>query len=173
MAGLSAKDLSLSATRTNKNLCSACKGLGVSLQKHPQLPRPHATACNICKGLRFKPSIAGTLFKGVSYSEILNKPLAESAPTLASLSKAKTSLELIKTLNLDYLPLGMPTALLSASELRRIELLKALCNSSPTKSGVIIIESPHAGFSPKDIEAIETLRTQHPLAKNCAWIEID
>jgi ABC-type branched-subunit amino acid transport system ATPase component len=173
MAGLSSKDLSISATRTNRNLCSACKGLGVTLQKHPQLSRPHATACSLCKGLRFKLSIAATLFKGVSYGEILNKPLSESASTLAALSKAKTTLELITTLNLDYLPLGMPTVLLSPSEQRRIELIKALCNSSPTKPGVIIIESPYAGFSPKEIEAIETLRRQHPLAQNCAWIEID
>jgi excinuclease UvrABC ATPase subunit len=127
----------------------------------------------MCKGLRFKPAVAATLFKGVSYSEILNRPIAESVSILTSLARAKTIVELVSALHLHHLPLGMPIVLLSPSELRRLELIKGLRNSTPTKPGVIILESLHAGFSDVHAQAIETLRDQHPLAKDCTWIEID
>jgi ABC-type lipoprotein export system ATPase subunit len=172
MAGLSPKDFLISSPRSNKYLCGGCKGLGVALRRIQGSPRPHAAPCPTCQGLRFKAPVATTLFKGVSFSEILHQPLTVSAATLSSLANAKEGIELAHTLGLQHLPLGMPVALLSPSELRRVAIIKALRGAAATRPTLIFVQEPCLGFSSEERAALDTIQREHPRARQSCWIEV-
>lgn len=125
VAGLTAKDFSLGSPRSNRYICRRCKGLGVILESIPGIPRPTATPCHICGGQRFTDPVCSARFNGVSYQEILNRPIRDSIQVLGALTKASEILERVSRLGLDELPLGMPLALLSSSERHKLLTLHA------------------------------------------------
>jgi hypothetical protein len=171
-AGLTAKDFTFGSLRTHPYLCRECRGLGVVLTWRDDLPRPLASPCRMCFGARFKTPVHDTLFRNVAYSTLLNRPLRESLETLRALPRSRDLLQYIKLLDLEHLPLGMPVALLSSSEYRRLLILKAALEARPTKVQTIIIEEPELGFSQLQREGLLVLQRLESLADRCCWIEI-
>lgn len=169
--GLSAKDFTFSASRSHKYLCRGCKGLGVTLLAHERLYRPRAKPCSLCLGARFKEPVASTLFRGVSYKTLLNQPLETTMDTLRSLPRTHVLIEGLTLLDLEHLPLGMPVALLSSSELRRVLLLKSVLSARPGHPRTIALEAPELGFARRHRDGIEALQKLPSIVDSCRWLE--
>ena len=170
--GLTAKDFTLFRTRSPRHICEHCSGLGVVLTPYETLPRPLAVPCGVCRGTRCKPPISTALFRGVSFSTILNLPISQSAQTLTALSKAKQVLDMVMTLDLHHLPLGMPTALLSTSEVRRLFVARALRQARQSKPAIILFESPNVGLSKLHQERLARIRDTSLADKSATWVEV-
>lgn len=149
--GLTAKDFAIDRARKNPCLCSECGGLGVLLEHIEELPRPIASPCHICQGQRYTATVHKTLFKGTSLPEMLNRPIADSLETLRALPKVSKVLDLIITMDLGHLPLGMPIELLSDSELRALELVIALARATPSNPSLILLEEPNLFLSAQQL----------------------
>jgi hypothetical protein len=169
--GLTTRDFSFTAARSHPYLCRGCKGLGIALLQTTPLPRPRAKPCVLCHGKRFKEPVASTLFRGVSYATLLNRPISLAIDTLRVLPRTRDLLECLQLLALEHLPLGMPTALLSSSELRRLLVLKAILAARPGQTRTIIIQAPHFGFTQAHRDGIEALQRLPFLADRCRWVE--
>jgi hypothetical protein len=168
--GLVAKDFTFGALRSHPYLCRGCKGLGVILVEHSQLPRPLAKPCSVCLGAHFKEPVASTLFRGIPYSSFLNLPVEQVFELLRSLQRSKYLPQYITLLDLQHLPLGMPTALLSTSELRRVLILKGLLVARGNTTRAIRIEAPHLGFTKVQRDGLEALQKLPELAGTCRWL---
>jgi len=170
--GLTHKDFAIFGSRSPRYVCRACRGLGVTITNHPDLPHPISIPCNICAGVRCESTIGSCLFRGVPFTTILNRSIAESFAVLSALPKAKPILEIAKELDLLELPLGMPLSLLESSEARRLAIAAALIDSRPAKPSVVVFEAPDVGLSLTHQTAIARLRDKGLASKSLAWIEI-
>jgi len=170
--GLSAKDFTLFGTRAPRYACSHCRGLGVILDYHKELPRPLASPCPVCSGLRCKHPITSALFRGVPFPTVLNQPIAHSYATLAALAKARRPLEVSGAVGLHHLPLGMPLALLSSTERRKLSIASALCKGRTAKPVVIILEAPDADLCGSHRESLNKLRDAALVEGRAIWIEV-
>jgi len=140
--GLRSKDFTIDRSRKNPYLCSGCGGLGVLLDRIEELPRPLAHPCPVCSGKRYSERVRKALFKGSSLGELLNRPIIELLDTLRALPKASRIVDLILSMELGHLPLGMPMELLSDSELRAFELVVAVTRATKSAPSLILIEEP-------------------------------
>jgi hypothetical protein len=170
--GLTNKDFAILGTRSPRYVCSRCRGLGVTLTENPGLTRPIAQRCDVCAGARCDATIGSCLFRGISFSTILNRSMSESIDVLSSLPKAKSILEIVWQLDLLELPLGMPTALLELSEARRLALAAALIEARPARPSLLVFEGLKVGLSPSHQAAIIKLRDAALAERSLAWIEI-
>jgi hypothetical protein len=168
--GLVAKDFTFGALRSHSYLCRGCKGLGVIVLEHTRLSRPLAKPCSTCLGARFKEPVASTLFRGISYAALLNRRLTETLDTLRSLPRSKDLPQYITLLELQHLPLGMPLALLSSSELRRVLVLKGVLAARIGKVSKIAIEAPHLGFTTSQRDGLKALQELPTLTDICRWL---
>ena len=169
--GLSAKDISLRPRGSRGFACRDCGGLGVLLEHLEHINRPRASRCYACDGARFMGGAEKLLFRGLSLSQILNSTFSELISVLSALPKSSLPLKLIKLLGLEVLPLGMPLALLSFSERRRVQLVTAaLAGQSATRPQVAIVELPFAGLSEKHAHAVEALLRDSDLSPNTCWL---
>jgi hypothetical protein len=170
--GLTHKDFAIFGSRSPRYVCRACRGLGVAITSHPDLPHPISIPCSICAGARCESTIGSCLFRGVPFTTILNRSIADSFEVLSSLPKAKPILEIAKELDLLELPLGMPLNLLESSETRRLAIAAALIDSRPAKPSVVVFEAPDVGLSLTHKTAIARLRDKGLASRSLAWIEI-
>lgn len=171
MHGLTAKDFILFGTRSPRYACAHCRGLGVLLSPYQQLPRPLAAPCPVCRGLRCKSPVGSALFRGISFSTTLNQSIERSSETLTALSKAKQTLHHVQALGLQHLPLGMPLALLSSSELRRLRIVQAVTQSRASRPSIVLLEEPWVGLLDHYRDAIVQIRDAALTEKAIAWIE--
>jgi excinuclease ABC subunit A len=170
--GLRARDFSLAATRSNPHICNACKGLGVTLQFFDELPRPLAAPCQVCHGLRCKSPVRDILFRGTSFSRMLNQNFDEAFVTLKALPKAARTLKLIEMFELQKLPLGMPLTLLSDSEQRAVLLAQALLRATRARPSIVLIEEPEMHLSRQQRCAIEEVCSNWPEGALVSRIEV-
>jgi hypothetical protein len=171
--GLSAKDFTLFGTRSASYACSGCYGLGVLLHYHEQLPRPLATPCSLCRGLRCKQPVSSALFRGVAFSTALNQPIERSRAALSNFSTARKALDISAALGLHHLPLGMPVALLSARERRKLSIAAALRRGRSTKPVVIILEAPNVDLYVAGHEPLVEVRDAALGEGRAVWIEVE
>lgn len=170
--GLTPKDFILFGTRTNRFRCNRCYGLGVLLAQHETLPRPLATACPVCKGLRCHAPLSSALFRGVPFSTALNQDIELLSSSLVSLPQGKRTLHIISALSLQHIPLGMPVALLSRSEYRRMLIAQAILQTRSSKPTVVLVEEPTACLSAAHFGAVRKLRDETLQSATCAWVEL-
>lgn len=168
--GVVAKGLSLRARKGRGFACSACGGLGIILAPAPPAPRPAAQPCESCGGARFVAPANSLLFRGRTLGEILDADFAEMRELLRVLPKSGPALALMAHLDLTHLSLGMPLALLSYSERRRLELLLAALAGKPSRPLITFVDSPYAGLSERHAVAAQSLMESPTLAPHTAWI---
>lgn len=169
--GLAAKDLTLRPRTRTGFACRSCDGLGVHLERLEGVSRPKASRCSTCDGARFLGGPEKLLFRGLSISQILNSTFSQSSSFLRALPRSSLVLKLVELLDLSHLPLGMPLALISFSERRRVQLLAATMDGhSPKRPQVVLVELPFAGLSEKHAHAVESIVTTPELAPQIAWV---
>jgi hypothetical protein len=170
--GLSAKDFMLFGTRYPRYVCLHCRGLGVVLDYHKQLPRPLASPCLACHGLRCKNPVSTALFRGVPFPTALNQPIERSYATLATLTKTRRALEVSAALGLHHLPLGMPVALLSLTERRKLSIASVLSKGRPAKPVVVVLEAPESALYGGHRDSLAQLRDAALHEGRVIWIEV-
>ena len=172
--GLSAKDLALRPRGSRGFACRACGGLGVLLEPGEAISRPQAARCSVCDGSRFVGGPEKLMFKGLSIPQILNSSCGEQLSLLGALPRSSLALRLLDLLDLLHLPLGMPLALLSRSERRRVQLLEAaLSGHSPKRPQVVLVELPFSGLAAKHAIGVRKLLTTGELAPHVGWVAIE
>ncbi len=168
--GLHAKDLSIRSKKRPSASCPTCFAAGVILEKIPGCERPAALPCYTCIGMRFSAPASEVLFRGLSLSEILNSSASQITGVLSALPKTRQVLELLTLLDLNQINLGMPIALLSFSEHRRLQLLKSALLGTLSRPAICIIEYPYAGLSEQHSRAVHELIETRTYAPYTAWI---
>lgn len=172
LLGLAFKDFLITSGRRNPHLCPACQGLGVHVSIIPELPRPLAEPCHTCHGLRFKAPVGKMLFRGTALATILNQSIADSIPLLSALRRSKETLELITSLHLTHIPLGMPLSLLRGPERRAISIIGALVRAKPTNPAILLMEEPRARLSDVQLDGLDKIRRDPRIRELTCWIEI-
>lgn len=113
------------------------------------------------------------LLKGVSYSSLLNSTILGALPILTTLPKVTELLRLLDELQLSDLPLGMPLALMSYTELRRIRFIEILINLKKTLPNVVLVEEPLIGWSPTILSVVEQNMCRYAEKTATTWILVD
>jgi len=103
---------------------------------------------------------------------LLNATFDESAVLLKTLPKLSSALALINALSLSYLPLGMPTALLSTSELRLIKIIRAILEGTQPRPLLIIVEEPLTGISLEQQRALISLMNDPERSHGATWVAV-
>ena len=171
--GLSPRDFLSNTVKRNQHICPHCRGLGVVLSYQEEIHRPEAEGCSRCDGQRFAKEVARCTFKGVSYSSLLNSTILGALPILTTLPKVTELLRLLDELQLSDLPLGMPLALMSYTELRRIRFIEILINLKKTLPNVVLVEEPLIGWSPTILSVVEQNMCRYAEKTATTWILVD
>ena len=137
---------------TGLGRCPHCKGLGyeeVEMQFLSDLYLP----CPLCDTHRFKPEVLAVNWKGKNVAEILQLTVAEACNFLVNEPKILQKLEILRSIGLDYLPLGQPLNTLSGGESQRLKLVQYL--SSPTKGPLLLLlDEPTTGLHREDVKSL-------------------
>jgi ABC-type transport system involved in cytochrome c biogenesis ATPase subunit len=168
--GLTPKDFNLSARSKASHLCPECSGAGVILESVPHFERPEVRPCMVCLGTRFRAPIKDIEFRGRPLWRVLNSTFTEEASVLRALPKVSKTLSLLALLELDKLPLGMPTSLLSFSERRLTAIATSILSASASRPPVLVIEEPFAGLSDRQAQGLTALMSEHELGRDVTWI---
>ncbi len=170
MLGLTPKDFNLSSRAKPNYLCPKCSGLGIVLESVPGFERPQARPCLICLGTRFRTPIKEIEFRGRALWQLLNSTFSEAESVLRALPRVANSLSLLKLLELDHLPVGMPACLLSFSERKLTAIGTSILSGTKSRPTVLIIEEPFAGLSERQAAGLTQLITNHELGKDVTWL---
>jgi len=122
--------------------CEVCKGLG----------ELETNICPSCLGKRYKPEILGITFKGLSISDVLQKPISDLDSYFDN-PKLNFALNVMHRLGLSHLSLGRQTPSLSGGEAQRVKLAQVLISSHRkiNEGGALfIMDEPTTGLNVKD-----------------------
>ena len=118
-------------TRSDALVCRGCKGFGVFLERidHSII---NSGPCPTCQGHRFADKVAQIQFRGRTVWEVLSGSVEANRALIRTIPRATPLLNLIEIVGLTYLPLGLPSELLTESE--RI-LLQCAVAAIPPSNG--------------------------------------
>ncbi len=170
--GLTPRDFNLSTRSKPNYLCPECSGVGILLESVPDFERPEACACPVCLGARFRAPIKEIEFRGRALWRVLNSTFREESGVLRALPKVSKALSLLSLLELDHLPIGMPTSLLSFSERRLAAIATSILSATASRPTVLVIEEPFAGLSTVQAEGVTKLMSGHEISKDVTWIVV-
>jgi len=172
MLGMQAKDFIIGQAKQTKYVCPDCKGAGVRIARDTYSALPAISPCLHCWGTRFRSPIKEISFKGRTLGQVLNSELQTCAPILQALPKMTAVPELVQLLGLSSIPMGMPVAALTPTEVRRLSILKWMLAATASTPSVIVLEEPFIDLSQSEAEGLVTA-LHHPLAKGrMAWIVV-
>jgi excinuclease ABC subunit A len=109
--------------------------------------------CDVCKGARYNRETLEVKFKGKSIADILEMTVEEALSFFANIPKAKSKLETLMDVGLDYIKLGQPATTLSGGEAQRVKLAEQLSKRSTGKT-VYILDEPTTGLSFQDVDKL-------------------
>jgi hypothetical protein len=171
MLGLTARDLMLGQLRQSSMVCGSCKGTGILINENAISARREP--CHTCWGSRFRSPAREVTFKGRTLWEILNAPLSASRETLRALPKMKEVFELVSSLGLAELPLGMPVTLLATHHRRRLAIAHAMLSGTPTRPSLIVVEDPEAAFIGGERATLEAAVTHPAFRERAGWLGVN
>ena len=168
--GLSAKDFSTHRRGKKNFICRRCNALGLLLSYREGLHRPEACRCPVCEGTRFGNPLQTCTFKGISYGKLFDMTLQHIASVFTHIPKMSQTLSYAAELSLNHLPIGMPIALLSHSELRRLRLLEVITTFKKTLPNLILLEDPNIGWGTVADSTIQTIIERSTEEYDASWI---
>lgn len=142
MRGYTKASFSLSGRQSLR--CAHCAGVGTV----------GGAPCSVCGGLRFRPELAEVRFKHLSFGELLSLSTSEALEVLQAIPKCAAPLKLLCEVQLGYLLLGQSTASLSAGELQRLRVVRALRQPA---GALLILDEPTRGLGGSEIESLMQL----------------
>jgi excinuclease ABC subunit A len=141
--------------------CSTCKGKGV-IQDDLFFLGEVERDCPDCHRARYAPKTLQVAWKGRNIRDWLNLTIAEFEAEAPLPTATRRSLVLARDMGLGYLPLSLPTTMLSGGEAQRLRIAARLACGE--KRLVCIIDEPTRGLSEFDVKQL--LDTMIPLCKN-------
>lgn len=132
--------------------CEACRGEGMNEIEMNFLPSVFVT-CDVCKGARYNRETLEVKFKGKSISDVLSMNVEEALKFFENIPRAKTKLETLMDVGLDYIQLGQPATTLSGGEAQRVKLAEQLSKRSTGKT-FYILDEPTTGLSFQDVDKL-------------------
>lgn len=135
-------------------MCSTCQGSGKKVVEMNFLEDIVFT-CEDCLGMKVK-KIYGEITDGnFTFDQAMNSPIEDAFRKIKKTPKVIRTIELLKTLNLDYLSLDRPISSLSGGERQRVKLLSEMVKG--VRNSILFFENLSFGLSQKDLLNIEVL----------------
>ncbi|MEB3197280.1 MAG: excinuclease ABC subunit UvrA [Candidatus Sericytochromatia bacterium] len=132
--------------------CEACKGEGVNVIEMHFLPDVHVP-CDVCKGKRYNRETLEVRYKGKNIAEVLELTIEQALEFFAAVPRARTKLQTLFDVGLEYLQLGQPATTLSGGEAQRVKLAEQLSRRSTGRT-LYILDEPSTGLSFYDVEKL-------------------
>jgi hypothetical protein len=131
MEGITEKDFKrLTNRKPNIHTCPHCKGTGLLAVQSDRTEKETSSRvllrCSHCNGRRYDDRIGKVTVKGLSLAGYLDQSFNETYPFLRTLPTLVATIDILRDLALDHLPLGLPTNLLGPSERLMLGFVKAL-----------------------------------------------
>lgn len=132
--------------------CEACRGEGMNEIEMNFLPSVFVT-CDVCKGARYNRETLEVKFKGKSISDVLSMTVEEGNKFFENIPRAKTKLQTLMEVGLEYIQLGQPATTLSGGEAQRVKLAEQLSKRSTGKT-IYILDEPTTGLAFQDVDKL-------------------
>ncbi len=132
--------------------CEACGGEGLNRIEMHFLPDVFV-ACEVCKGRRYNRETLEIRFKGKSIGDVLEMTVEEALEFFSSIPRARTKLQTLHDVGLDYIKLGQPATTLSGGEAQRVKLAEQLSRRS-TGTTLLILDEPTTGLAAYDVDKL-------------------
>lgn len=172
MLGLSHRDFVIGQARLSPSLCGTCRGGGLVLNEEGEL-LSDVSLCPSCSGTRFSGPGRDVTFKGKTLWQILNSTIDGAAGTLHALPKMGHVVELLRILDLQHIPLGIPTALLPRATRRLFSAIRATVSATTTRPSLIVIEEPFVGLSDQQLSRFTEFVSHPSIATKAAWVGVE
>jgi excinuclease ABC subunit A len=150
--------------------CEACGGDGVVKIEMHFLPDVFVT-CDICKGKRYNRETLEIAYKGKNIADLLDMTVSEAMNFLENIPPARTKLQTLSDVGLDYIRLGQQATTLSGGEAQRVKLSKELSKRSTGRT-LYILDEPTTGLHFADIhKLLEVLKRLADMGNTIVVIE--
>lgn len=130
--------------------CESCGGAGVNEIEMNFLPSVYVT-CDVCKGRRYNKETLEVKFKSKSIFDVLNMTVEEALKFFDAIPRAKTKLQTLHDVGLDYVKLGQAATTLSGGEAQRVKLATELSKRATGKT-IYLLDEPTTGLHWQDIQ---------------------
>ncbi len=129
--------------------CETCRGTGSRTLALPDAPAVRVT-CDVCGGRRMRPDAEAARWRGFSFADLLERPLAEIAAAFRDVPAVGAPLHAANEVGLGYVRLGEFTTALSSGEALRLRLAAALGRAALTPT-LFVLDEPCLGLHPRDV----------------------
>lgn len=143
----SASDFSFNVAKGKR--CKNCQGKGtvlIEMQFIADMP----ILCPECHGSRFERELLEAKYRGRSIADVLSMTVEEAFPFFRSQQKIQRSLQSLRSVGLNYLPLGQSLNSLSGGESQRLKLATYLSSASG-KQSLFLFDEPTNGLHPENV----------------------
>lgn len=130
--------------------CETCHGAGILEIEMNFLPSVYVK-CEVCKGKRYNKETLEVKFKGKSIYDVLDMTVEDALEFFDAIPRAKTRLQTLHDVGLDYIRLGQAATTLSGGEAQRIKLASELSKRATGKT-IYLLDEPTTGLHWKDIQ---------------------
>jgi excinuclease ABC subunit A len=124
--------------------CERCEGAGTLAVKMHFLPDVEVT-CPVCRGRRFKPETLAVHYRGYDVAQVLDLTVEEALALFQDVPAARSRLQVLSDVGLDYLQLGQPATTLSGGEAQRVKLAKELGRRAVGRT-LYLLDEPTTGL---------------------------
>ncbi len=132
--------------------CEACRGDGMNVIEMHFLPDVYVP-CDVCKGKRYNRETLEVKYKGKSIADVLAMTVAEALEFFHAIPRAKTKLQTLSDVGLEYVKLGQPATTLSGGEAQRVKLATELSRRSTGRT-LYLLDEPTTGLHFYDVEKL-------------------
>ncbi len=144
--GLSARQFSFNIPGGR---CERCQGTGVLTVKMQLLPDVEVR-CPTCHGRRFNRETLEVRYHDHDISQVLDLTVEEALVLFRDVPAARSRLQVLTDVGLDYLQLGQPAITLSGGEAQRVKLAKELGRRASGHT-LYLFDEPTTGLHLADI----------------------
>ncbi|MEB3221606.1 MAG: excinuclease ABC subunit UvrA [Candidatus Sericytochromatia bacterium] len=132
--------------------CEACKGEGMNVIEMHFLPDVYVP-CDVCKGRRYNRETLEVKFKGQSIADVLDMTVEEALSFFEAVPRARTKLQTLFDVGLEYIKLGQAATTLSGGEAQRVKLAEQLSRRATGRT-LYILDEPSTGLSFYDVDKL-------------------
>ena len=182
-------DPSFFSFNTAGGRCEKCQGEGI-IRIQMQFMADIEMTCDACNGKRFTNEVLQVSYYGYNISDILEMNVDEvyqlferENQFLDLKNKILKTLDVLRTIGLGYLPMGLSTSKMSGGELQRLKIAQFLLQEKMS-STLFIFDEPSTGLHFYDIDilmkalqqliyrghTIIIVEHQQDIIKNADWI---
>jgi excinuclease ABC subunit A len=109
--------------------------------------------CDVCKGKRYNRETLEVKFKGKSIADVLAMTVAEALDFFQGIPRAKTKIQTLADVGLEYVTLGQPATTLSGGEAQRVKLATELSRRSTGRT-LYLLDEPTTGLHFYDVDKL-------------------